>query len=283
MKLRLLVLPPILVLVLALAACSEEKGTADDSIDMVVLMATTTSTENSGLLGYLEPKFEEDTGYDLQYTAVGTGQALEMGRNGDVDVLLVHAKERELQFVADGYGVDRREIMYNDFVVVGPESDPAGIKRAEDVGSAFAMIADAEAAFVSRGDDSGTNNKELSIWEQALSGKPSADWYLEAGQGMGAVLRMASEQQAYTLSDRATYLALRDELDLEILFEGDPLLFNQYGVIAVNPEKYPDVNYEGAMAFINWICSEKGQQLINEFGVDEYGQALFTANYSQDK
>ena len=235
-------------------------------------LATTTSTDNSGLLRALLPDFESKTGIRVQVIAVGTGKALRMGRDGDVDVVLVHARSAEERFVADGNGVTRYPVMHNDFVIVGPADDEAGVSGEKDVASALKRIAAAKARFVSRGDDSGTHKKELSLWQSA-SIEPQGRWYLEAGQGMGKVLQMASELQGYTLSDRGTWLAMRDKLDLKILLQGDKRLFNPYGIIAVNPAKHPDVNYHGAMQLIEWFTSVATQQRIAAFRVA--GEQLF--------
>ena len=239
-----------------------------------LLLATTTSTEDSGLLDYILPDFEEQYNATVDVVAVGTGQALELGANGDADVVLVHARAREDEFVAEGNGTQRYDVMYNDYVIVGPADDPAGIQGMTDAAAALTQIASEEALFVSRGDDSGTHTKELSIWAAAEI-EPSGDWYQSAGQGMGEVLTIAAEQQGYTLSDRATYATRKAAgLELEILVEGDPVLFNPYGVIPVNPEQHPDVNAELAQAFADWITSLETQELIASFEVE--GQALFT-------
>jgi len=237
-------------------------------------LATTTSTDDSGLLDYLLPEFQKDTNYQVEVIAVGTGQAIVMGEAGDVDVLLVHSRAAEDKFVADGFGVDRRDVMYNDFLIIGPAEDPAGIKGTTDALAAFKAIADKKAAFVSRGDDSGTHKKELTVWQKAEV-EPAGEWYIEAGQGMGDTFMMANEKKAYTLIDRATYLALKDKYQLETMVEGDAALFNPYGVIPLNPEKFPNRDFEGATAFAEWLTSEKGQKMIGEFGVEEFGQALF--------
>ena len=241
-----------------------------------LILATTTSTQDSGLLDDILPDFEEQTGAQVDVVAVGTGQALKLGEDGNADVLLVHARALEDAFMDAGHGVRREDVMYNDFVIVGPEADPAGIAGMTDAPSAFALIAEAEAPFVSRGDESGTHTKEKAIWE-AAGIEPSGEWYVSAGQGMGAVLTMADEQLAYTLSDRATYLSRTLEgTDLVILTEGDPLLFNPYGVIAVNPDKGPQVKAELADSFIDWLVSVPTQELVGQFGVDEFGAPLFT-------
>ncbi|OLS03733.1 substrate-binding domain-containing protein [Tissierella creatinophila] len=258
---------------------SKEKPEAKGSI----ILSTTTSTEDSGLLTFLLPKFTEDTGIEVKTVAVGTGQALQMGKDGEADVLLVHAKESELEFVEEGSGTEREDVMYNDFILVGPKDDPLKLKEnsPSDIKSGLKKISDEKAKFVSRGDDSGTHKKELKIWE-ATNIKPSGDWYIEAGAGMGDVLKMANEKQAYTITDRATYLSMKDDLDLEIVIEKDEDLLNQYGVIPVNPEVLGEnsdkINNEGAKEFMNWIISEKGQNLIKEYGVEEYGEPLFIPN-----
>lgn len=245
----------------------------------VLLMATTTSTEDTGLLDYLAPLFLEDTGWKLQWTAVGTGEALKLGENGDVDVVFVHAKSSEEEFVKNGYGVKRYPVMYNDFIVVGPDTPLA---KTQDIKALFTEINKQNLTFISRGDDSGTHKVEKKIWT-ALNIDPKSNAnYIESGQGMGAAITMANEKKAYCLTDRGTWLKMKNDatvsIDLDIICEGDPMLKNQYGVIAVNPEKYPDVNNEAASEFISWICSDKVQKLIGEFGVEKYGQALFTPN-----
>ncbi len=240
--------------------------------ERTIRLATTTSTENSGLLKVLLPHFERDSGYKVHVIAVGTGKALRMGRDGDVDAVLVHAPAAERQFVADGHGVERRDVMYNDFVIVGPRADPAGIRDVPDAAVALTRIAARHAPFVSRGDDSGTHQKEFALW-QAAGVKPTGKWYREAGQGMEQVLHMAGEFDGYTLADRGTWLALRKKLTLEVLVQGDIRLFNPYGVIAVNPARYPDTNYAGAMAFITWLTSPRGRTQIADFKIN--GESLF--------
>ena len=238
----------------------------------VIKLSTTTSTENSGLLKVLLPVFEAKTGTKVHVISVGTGKALELAKNGDVDVTLVHARASEDKFVVDGHGVNRRDVMYNDFILVGPETDPADIKNAKNVTEAMQRIAASGKPFISRGDNSGTDQMERKYWKEAGT-HPKGKAYVSAGLGMGEVLTMAGQMQAYTLTDRATYGAYRAKTGLSILFEGDKKMFNPYGIIAVNPKKYPDINYKGAMALINWITSKEGQQKIAAFKVD--GQQLF--------
>jgi len=238
----------------------------------VIKLSTTTSTENSGLLQYLLPAFEARTGTRVHVISVGTGKALEMAKNGDVDVTLVHARPSEDKFVAAGYGVNRRDVMYNDFIIVGPASDPAGVKGSRDVLKALKKIVDSKAKFISRGDNSGTDQMEKAYWKE-IGAKPEGGAYVSAGLGMGEVLNMAAEMQAYTLTDRATYGAYRAKTGLVVEVEGDPKMFNPYGIIAVNPAKRPNTNYKGAMQLINWITSDEGQQKITSFKVD--GQQLF--------
>ncbi len=241
-----------------------------------LILATTTSTQDSGLLDVILPLFEAEAGVDVEVIAVGTGQALKLGEDGNADVLLVHARKQEDAFMEAGHGIRREDVMYNDFVLVGPADDPAGIADAESAADAFAKLAAAAAPFVSRGDDSGTHSKEKAVWAAAAV-EPAGDWYIAAGQGMGAVLTMANEQLAYTLSDRATYLARTLEgTDLVILYEGDPLLFNPYGVIAVNPTKSPQIQADLANQLIDWLISVPTQEAIAAFGVDQFGESLFT-------
>jgi len=237
-----------------------------------LILATTTSTENSGLLDELIPPFEEKFDIRVDVVSVGTGKAISLAENGDVDIILVHAREAENAFVEAGYGVNRRDVMYNDFIILGPTADPAGVNGMEDATAAFTKIAEASSNFVSRGDDSGTNKKELSLWSTAGI-EPSGSWYIETGQGMGASLNVANEKQAYILVDRGTYLAYKADLDLEILVEGDPELFNPYGIIPVNPAMHTHVNYQMAMAFVGYITSQQGQKIINEYTA--YGEVLF--------
>ncbi len=250
---------------------------SDSLSQPLIRLETTTSTENSGLLRYLLPQFEKDTGYTVHTIAVGTGKALRMGRDGDVDVLLVHARSAENQFIKDGYGVERFAVMMNDFIIVGPNNDPANLANAKTATDAFKRIAASKARFISRGDNSGTHTKELTVWKSAqINPKIMGNkqhWYIEAGQGMGKVLQMTGEMDAYTLTDRGTWLAYVTKLPLSISFQGDTNLFNPYGIIAVSPQKYPDVNNRGANALIKWIMSNKGQKLIGDFRIA--GKVLF--------
>jgi tungstate transport system substrate-binding protein len=240
-----------------------------------LVLATTTSTQDSGLLDYLLPFFEEEFNTKVDVIAVGTGQALQLGKDGNADVLLVHARSQEDVFMEEGNGTRREDVMYNDFVILGPESDPAGIKGLTSAVDAFKKIAETKSTFISRGDKSGTNSKEISIWKSAEI-TPEGDWYVSAGQGMGEVLTMSEEQQAYTLSDRATYLSrTKNGIDLVVLVEKDKSLLNPYGVIAVNPEKGPQINAELAARFIDWIISVPVQEKIAAFGQEEFGQSLF--------
>ena len=255
---------------------TEAAEPAEPAESTKLILATTTSTQDSGLLDYILPEFQDEYNVQVEVIAVGTGQAIALGEDGNADVLLVHARSREDAFMDAGHGVRREDVMYNDFVIVGPASDPAGIQGMKKASRALEEIANAEAPFVSRGDDSGTHTKEKAIWAEAGI-EPAGDWYISAGQGMGAVLTMADEQQAYTLSDRATYLARTLEgTELEILVEGDPILFNPYGVIAVNPDKNPQINNDLANQFIDWLVSLPTQEMIGEFGVAEFGAPLFT-------
>ena len=259
----------IVVLFLSLLlGCQPQKGT--------LILATTTSTQDSGLLDAIIPIFEKEYNATVKTIAVGTGEAIAMGERGEADVLLVHSPAAENKFVSEGYGVERVDVMYNDFVIVGPATDPAGIKGMDTL-AAMRRIVDTQSLFVSRGDDSGTHKKEKVLWEKA-GVSPSNDHYISTGQGMGQTLRIADEKKGYTLVDRGTYLALRPSIDLVILVEGDEVLFNPYGVIAVNPEKFPKVNYDLATKFIQWITSVETQKIIGEFGVEKYGQPLFVPN-----
>jgi tungstate transport system substrate-binding protein len=240
-----------------------------------IICSSTTSTENSGLFAYLLPIFEKDTGIRVKVVARGTGAAIEMGKRGDADVAFVHAKEQELKAVEEGFFVNRHDVMYNDFVIIGPPDDPAGIKGMKSAVDAFRKIS-VSALFVSRGDNSGTNTKELAIWKKVGIDPKGQKWYLEVGQGMEKTQRIANEKRAYTLTDRGTWLATKDKdmLEMTILLEGDPVLFNQYGVMAVNPERYKHVKYKEAMKFVNWLISKRGQKAIGSFK-DSKGNVLF--------
>jgi len=250
--------------------------TEEPKVPQELILATTTSTQDSGLLDYLLPMFTEETGVTFKVIAVGSGQAIQLGKDGDADVLLVHSPAAEKDFMTAGDGVRREDVMYNDFVIVGPAADPAGIKGMTSAVDAFKKLQKTGSTFISRGDDSGTHNKEKSVWSKAEI-TPEGKWYVSAGQGMGEVLTMADEQQAYTLSDRATYLTRKQAgLNLDILVEGDKALFNPYGVIAVNPAKNPAIKADLANQFIDWIISLSTQDKIAEFGLDTFGQSLFT-------
>ena len=254
-----------LLIMLEMAACvsAEER----------LKLATTTSTDNSGLLEALLPPFEKMMDVRVDIIAVGTGKALALGRNGDVDIVLVHARRAEDQFIKDGYGVNRRDVMYNDFVVLGPVDDPAGVKGMKDAVAALETISAKKAPFTSRGDDSGTHKREKSLWKTAEI-EPAGDWYMETGQGMGSTLQIADEKQAYTITDRGTYLAYKNKIDLSILVEGDiERLANPYGIIAVNPAKHVHVNYVYAMSLIGWVTSVEGQKIIGEY--KRFGEPLF--------
>ena len=244
------------------------------SEDRTVLLATTTSVDNSGLIAYLRPALEKDTGFTYKVIAVGTGRALRMGQAGDVDLMLVHEKNSEIAFVEAGYGVDRTPFMFNYFVLVGPKNDPAKINEKKSIREAIEAIAVGNVSFVSRGDDSGTHKKELVLW-RLVGIEPDGIWYREAGQGMGKTLQIADELQAYTLTDRGTWLFNQNKLDLKVVFEGDKALHNQYSVIAVNPDLH-QTNHDGAMAFSNWVVSQKGQVMINQYQLN--GQQMFHAN-----
>ena len=244
-----------------------------------ITLASTTSTENSGLFGHLLPIFTADTTVEVRVVAHGTGQAIRLAQNGDADVLLVHHRPSEEKFIADGYGVERRNVMYNDFVIVGPREDPAKIRGLHNVAEALSAIAQTHSLFISRGDDSGTHKTELRLWQSAAVdvNAASGSWYRDAGSGMGATLNIATAIGAYSLSDRAAWIAFRNKANLVVVVEEDARLFNQYGVIAVNPQRHPHVKPEDAQRFVEWLTSAKGQAAINAFKID--GQQLFFANY----
>ena len=265
----LVVLAATITLVVAAPARAQDKS---------IVVASTTSTQDSGLFSHILPLFKAKTGIDVKVVAQGTGQALDTGRRGDADVLFVHAKAQEEKFVADGFGVKRYPVMYNDFVLIGPKSDPAGIKGMSDVAEALKAIKSKGAPFISRGDRSGTHIAELDLWKAAGIdiGKEKGPWYKEIGQGMGAALNTASAANAYVLADRGTWLSFKNRGDLDILVAGDKRIFNQYGVILVNPEKHPHVKKDLGQAFINWLISPEGQKAIADYKIN--GQELFFPN-----
>ncbi|MGI5901794.1 MAG: substrate-binding domain-containing protein [Desulfitobacteriia bacterium] len=269
----------LLLILTFMVGCSQQSETPAGPENPNVILATTTSTQDSGLLDELLPIFEEQTGYKVKTIAVGTGAALEMGKKGEADVLLTHAPSSEQPLVEDGSVINYQLVMHNDFIIVGPPNDPAKIKEAKDLSAAFKAIADTKSVFISRGDDSGTHKKELDLWKKAGI-DPAGDWYQEAGAGMGQTLTITSEKRGYTLTDRATYLAFKDQIELEIVLEGAKELLNIYHVMQVNPEKHPDlstpINAEGAKAFVEFMISADTQKIIENFGKDTYGESLFT-------
>ena len=242
------------------------------SAETRIRMASTTSTQNSGLFDYLLPLFEKKTGIKIDVVAVGTGASIEIGRRGDADVVFVHAKEQELKAVEEGFFVNRHDVMYNDFIIIGPKHDPAAVRGMQDVVAAMKKISASGAKFISRGDASGTHQMEKDYWRAAGVDAKGA-WYVSAGQGMGQVLTMAAELDGYALTDRATYAAYKDKTGLAMLVEGDPKMFNPYGVIAVNPQRHPRINARGATAFVNWITSGEGQRIIADFKIN--GEPMF--------
>ena len=265
-------------------AATEEAATEEAAADAeaapapenpVIRLSTTTSVNDSGLLPYLQPAFEEETGYKLEITSAGTGAAIEKGEMGDADLLLVHAKASEEEFIDAGYGVERIPFMYDYFVIVGPADDPAGVADCTTAAEAFTKIAESGSTFVSRGDDSGTNKKELKIWEDAGVNPDGQDWYVNVGDGMGATLNKANEMQGYTLTDKGTYLSHEASESLPILLAESDDMKNTYSLIAVSPEAWPDVNIDGANAFIEWIQGDEASAMIAEYGVAEYGEPLF--------
>lgn len=262
----------VMLMVLPLAGHAEE---ATPSAAGDVILATTTSTADTGLLDALAPIFSEETGYTLKPIAVGSGAALELGEKGEADVLLVHSPAAELEFMESGLGTERRTVMYNDFVIVGPASDPAGITDASGAAEALQRIADAGSPFVSRGDDSGTHALERKLWA-AIDVTPSGDWYTEAGSGMGDTLNIANEREAYTISDRGTFLSLKARLDLGVLVQGDPALLNIYHVILISPNNGANIDTVGGEAFLDFLLEPTTQEFIGTFGIDEFGEPLFT-------
>lgn len=268
-----------LLSVLALAACAI--GSPVHAEDKFIVVASTTSTEDSGLFGYLLPTFKQKTGIEVRVVAQGTGQALDTARRGDADVVFVHDKVAEMKFLDEGYGVDRREVMYNDFIVVGPNGDPAHIRGMNDVAAALTKIADAKLPFASRGDRSGTHAAELRLWKVAGVNLDAAKgpWYRETGQGMGPTLNIAAAMDAYAFTDRGTWLSFKNRRDLVIAVEGDTRLFNQYGIMLVNPAKHPQVKKDLGMEFIHWVTSPEGQRTIAGYKIN--GEQLFFPNYYQ--
>lgn len=250
--------------------------------ERVLRLATTTSTENSGLLDVLLPPFEERYGVKVKVIAVGTGAAIRTAKDGNADLILVHARSLEDQFIAQGYGTKRYQVMHNEFVIVGPDEDPAKIRGEKDILRVLRKIATSKAGFVSRGDNSGTHIKEMGLWKISKV-KPEGSWYIESGSGMASTLRITNEKRAYTLSDRGTYLHLKKELDLTILCEGDGRLFNPYGVIPVSPQKHPWVKYDLAMKFVKYITGKEGQGIIGQYGLAEFGEPLFIPDAQEDQ
>lgn len=264
-------------LVFLLNACV---SSAEAPKQKLLRMATTTSTDNTGLLKAILPQFEKDTGYEVQVVAVGTGKALKMGRDGDVDLVLVHARSAEEEFISEGFGTQRQDVMYNEFILVGPKSDPADIKSAKSAAQALTSITENRSTFISRGDDSGTHKKEQGLWRSANL-TPKGKWYLEAGQGMGKIIQIAGELDGYTLTDSGTWLVYKKKSPLVQLYQGDEALFNPYGIIAVSPERHEAVNHSGAQSLIHWITSAKGQKLIGNFQF--HGERLFIPNAARTK
>lgn len=262
-----------MVLLLVTFICVQ--GCAQQNVNKVVRVSTTTSVNDSGLLPYLQAEFEKDTEYKLEITSAGTGAAIEKARMGDADCILVHAKDAEETFIEEGYGLERIVLMYNYFTIAGPSSDPCNVRGAMTASEAFSRIAQQEGIFVSRGDDSGTHKKEVAIWENAGVPYESEVWYINTGQGMGGAYNIAVEQQAYIFMDKGTYLSHDKKNALEILLEESPDLKNVYSVIAVNPEKWTDTNLAGVNTLVDWLQSEKAKEMIRGYGVEEYGQPLF--------
>jgi tungstate transport system substrate-binding protein len=271
---RIRSLAAIILALLLTVGCTAKETKPEVPANPDVILATTTSTQDSGLLDILLPIFEKDTGYKIKTIAVGTGQALAMGEKGEADVLLVHAPADEKKLVESGAAIERKLVAHNDFVVVGPKEDPAKVKGTKTAAEAMKKIAEAKAIFISRGDDSGTHKKEVSLWKTAAV-KNEGQWYQQTGQGMGQTLNVANEKDGYTLTDRATFLSLQKNLQLEILLEGDAPLLNIYHVMLVNPAKFNKVNADGAKAFHNFLLSKEAQEAIGKFGVEKYGKPLF--------
>ncbi len=272
---KLLLVLMLFIAIFTFAGCTNDAIQGEVS-GKFILLATTTSTYDSGLLDFLNPIFQEQTGLEVRVVSQGTGAALETGRSGDADLLLVHDRDSELAGVEEGYFVDRFDVMYNDFIFIGPADDPADVGSVTTAAEAMVSIAESGATFVSRGDDSGTNRMELSLWE-AAGVDVSGSWYESIGQGMGDTIRHADERLGYTMADRGTYVSMKDGIDLVIALEGDPVLFNQYGVMAVSPDLHPGVKYDYAMMYIEFLISEEGQNLINSYQIN--GKTLFFSGY----
>ena len=262
------------LMMILVAGCTKK----EDKKNKVIRLSTTTSVNDSGLLPYLQDSFEKDTGYKLEITSAGTGAAIEKGRVGDADCLLVHAKASEEEFIAEGYGISREVLMYNYFVIIGPEDDPAGITGSTSAEEAFSKIMESKSNFVSRGDDSGTNKAELKIWKSLNIDPSQEDWYISTGQGMGASIIVAAEKGAYIFTDKATYLSHEQKDQSRLLLEESDDLKNTYSAISISTDKWPDTNIEGANTFIDWMKSDKAKKMISSYGVDEYGEQLFWVN-----
>ncbi|KJS88123.1 MAG: hypothetical protein JM58_02245 [Peptococcaceae bacterium BICA1-8] len=279
---RVILLLLIVLSVISINACTKNPSPSKETpaVEESLVLATTTSTQDSGLLDILIPAFEKEYNTEVKVIAVGSGQAMEMGKKGDADALLVHSPAAEDQFMAEGWGKVRKDVMYNQFLIVGPKADPAGISGMTDAVAALKKLADTNSKFISRADKSGTHSKELSIWK-AAEVTPAGSWYIESGQGMGDTLMMAIEINAYTLTDEATFLSFKNKASsLHVVVQGDKLLFNPYGAIAVSPEKYPNIRFKAAEAFVNFISEGEGQAIIHAFGKKKYGKNLFTpVNY----
>jgi tungstate transport system substrate-binding protein len=264
-----------IAVLLSLPLVFSSAAPAAEKMQKNIILATTTSTQDSGLLDVLIPIFEKETGYFVKTISVGSGQAMKMGEKGEADVLLVHSPDAEKAFIAQGFGINRQLVMHNDFIVVGPPADPAKIKGMKSTKEALKMIAQAGALFLSRGDNSGTHSKEKTLWKAAGISPEGQKWYQQTGLGMGQTLNVAAEKKGYTLADRGTYLSLKKGLGLDILLEGEPLLLNIYHVIEVNPAKWPKVNAPGGKAFAEFMVAKKTQEIIGKFGTDKYGSPLF--------
>lgn len=282
---RIIAVLLVLVMALSFAACAKNSGDTTESTttsataatpeNVTIRLSTTTSVNDSGLLPYLLPVFEKETGYKVEVQSAGTGAAIQKAEDGNADLILVHAKASEEEFISKGFGVERLPFMYNYFVIAGPQNDPAGIKDCANAAEAFAKIRQSGSKFISRGDESGTHKAELKIWGDKAPDAANDKWYVSAGQGMGACLTMANEQQAYVLTDKATFLSMKADLKLDILLEKGDDMKNTYSLIAVNPEKVDGLNTEGAKALIDWMLGEEASKLIADYGKEQYGTSLF--------